>query len=175
VLPLTFHVDYWDDLGWKDRFSAPAFTARQEWYARSRSLRAPDGAGGLRGLYTPQMIVDGTVRFSGARRALALAELARAAARPPAVDVSGEASFGGDSVAIAARISPRAGVDQGRDWRLVVALLATSARTPTLRGENAGETVEEVAIVRALSDAVPIALPGPSTTRVVLPLPARRP
>src|SRR5438132_13969858 len=43
VVPLTFHVDYWDDLGWKDPFATPAFTDRQRWYARSRKLRSPDG------------------------------------------------------------------------------------------------------------------------------------
>src|SRR4051812_49185934 len=54
VLALTFHVNYWDDLGWKDPFSAPAFTERQTWYAHSAQLMSLEGSGG--GLYTPQMI-----------------------------------------------------------------------------------------------------------------------
>ena len=41
VIPLTFHVDYWDRLGWKDRFATPAFTERQEWYAGSGKLKSP--------------------------------------------------------------------------------------------------------------------------------------
>src|SRR5258705_13199030 len=41
VVPLTFHVDYWDELGWKDAFAAPAFTERQRRYAQAGFLRDP--------------------------------------------------------------------------------------------------------------------------------------
>src|SRR3954447_8738559 len=78
VLPLTFHVNYWDDLGWKDPFATPAFTARQQWYVSSGRLRAPDGGAGYDGLYTPQMIVAGAVHFLGQQRALAAQEIVRA-------------------------------------------------------------------------------------------------
>ena len=64
VVPLTFHVDYWDDLGWKDPFAAPAFTERQRHYAEGGRLRSPEGADGIQGLYTPQMIVDGDSPFT---------------------------------------------------------------------------------------------------------------
>ncbi len=50
VIPLELHVDYWNQLGWVDPFSAPEFTARQEAYAR---------VFGGDGLYTPQLVVDG--------------------------------------------------------------------------------------------------------------------
>lgn len=50
VLPLSFHVDYWDYLGWPDSFARPEFTRRQLAYAR---------AAGERSVYTPQLIVDG--------------------------------------------------------------------------------------------------------------------
>ena len=50
VLALAFHVDYWDHLGWRDRFASPAHTARQ--YA----LQAGSGA---RFVYTPQVLVNG--------------------------------------------------------------------------------------------------------------------
>lgn len=51
VLALSFHVDYWDYLGWADGFASAAFTARQQAYARAFHER---------GLYTPQMIVGGS-------------------------------------------------------------------------------------------------------------------
>lgn len=51
VLTLTFHVDYWDYLGWPDSFARPQFSARQKDYAR---------ASGERSVYTPQVIVAGT-------------------------------------------------------------------------------------------------------------------
>ncbi len=53
VLPLAFHVDYWDDLGWRDPFSSAEWTARQNRYAHAL------GAGRI---YTPQLVVHGQGR-----------------------------------------------------------------------------------------------------------------
>ncbi|MEP7298601.1 MAG: DUF1223 domain-containing protein [Burkholderiales bacterium] len=53
VVALAFHVDYWDRLGWKDRFASPAFTQRQAQQQR------PSGA---RFSYTPQVMIDGADR-----------------------------------------------------------------------------------------------------------------
>jgi hypothetical protein len=174
VLPLTFHVDYWDDLGWRDPFATPAFTERQRWYADSGRLRPPGGAGGLSGLYTPQMIVGGTVHFSGGQTAVAAAEIARAAGRAPEVDLTGATTRAGDDLTVLLRVAPRAGFDRAQDWRAVVALSAKSTRTRVLRGENRGETLEEAAVVRALSDRLPIGGPaGP--LRLTLRKPADLP
>ncbi|HZL18989.1 MAG TPA: DUF1223 domain-containing protein [Polyangia bacterium] len=171
VLPLTFHVNYWDDLGWRDPFASPAFTERQRWYADSGRLRSPGGAGGLSGLYTPQMIVDGTVHFPGGQRAVATVEIARAAARAAEVDLTGEAAVAGDDLTVTLRVAPRAGFDRAPDWRAVVALAAKSTQTRVLRGENRGETLVEAAVVRALSDRRPIgAAVGP--LRITLRKPA---
>ncbi|MGC2783947.1 MAG: DUF1223 domain-containing protein, partial [Roseiarcus sp.] len=52
VLALSFEVDYWDRLGWKDTFSKAAWTARQYAYARAM---------GQDGVYTPQVVVNGRV------------------------------------------------------------------------------------------------------------------
>jgi hypothetical protein len=56
VIALALHVDYWDYIGWKDDFANPAFTERQQEYAR---------AIGSRTIYTPQMIVNGKDRVEG--------------------------------------------------------------------------------------------------------------
>nr|WP_099913701.1 DUF1223 domain-containing protein [Puniceibacterium antarcticum] len=50
VIPLALHVDYWDYIGWADKFAKPAFTARQQGYAVALENRS---------VYTPQMIVNG--------------------------------------------------------------------------------------------------------------------
>ncbi|MGH9594322.1 MAG: DUF1223 domain-containing protein, partial [Bryobacteraceae bacterium] len=69
VIILEQHVDYWDNLGWRDPFASAAATARQEDY--SKSLHAE--------VYTPQMVVDGHLEFVGgeegpARRAITTSE-----------------------------------------------------------------------------------------------------
>src|SRR6476659_2802738 len=53
VVALAFHVDYWDRLGWKDRFASAAFTQRQA---------AQQATNGARFSYTPQVVVDGRDR-----------------------------------------------------------------------------------------------------------------
>ncbi len=56
IIGLGQHVDYWDRLGWKDRFSSAALTARQQLY-QTRF--------GTESIYTPQMVVDGRAEFVG--------------------------------------------------------------------------------------------------------------
>src|SRR5256885_1258006 len=56
VVALSFHVDYWDNLGWKDPLASAAFTSRQ------RGYRA---ALGLCQIYTPQMVIGGTAEMPG--------------------------------------------------------------------------------------------------------------
>jgi hypothetical protein len=171
VVPLTFHVDYWDNLGWKDPFARPEFTGRQQWYARTGKLRSPEGQRGIDGLYTPQMIVDGGVHFSGGRRTVALDEIRRAADRPPRFDLTGRAEIRGSEAAVTLRVSPRARIEAGADWRLVVALTTNSARTRVTRGENGGDTLEEAAIVRALSAPLPLgAAADPLVIKVTKPI-----
>jgi hypothetical protein len=182
VVPLTFHVDYWDHLGWRDPFAEPAFTRRQERYARSGRLRAPGsgasgagvGGGEITGLYTPQMIVDGQVHFPGGRRDLVATEIQRAAARSASVGLAARTTIEGDDAVVSVEIAPRPELDRTRDWRLVVVLAARRAQTHVLHGENGGETLEEAAVVRALSDPQPVAFPGsgPSRLKVRLRKPA---
>src|SRR5579863_449187 len=59
VLPLSFHVDYWDDLGWRDRYSLASATERQRVYART--LRRSS-------VYTPQAVIDGSRDIVGSQR-----------------------------------------------------------------------------------------------------------
>jgi hypothetical protein len=78
VIALSFHVDYWDYIGWKDTFALHVNTERQKGYADALKARR---------VYTPQMVIDGAADEVGSDRAGVLAELARARARPR-LDVS---------------------------------------------------------------------------------------
>ena len=55
-IPLAFHVDYWDYLGWKDRFAHPSHAVRQRHYARLQRVRT---------VYTPAFVVNGQGWRSG--------------------------------------------------------------------------------------------------------------
>jgi hypothetical protein len=172
VVPLAFHVDYWNDLGWRDPFSSPAFTERQRRYVEAGLLRGPGGGAALSGLYTPQMIVDGAVHFSGRLRDVALAEIRRAALGEPALDLQASGTVAGDRAVVTARLAPRATAAREGDFRLLVAVAARSARTKVTRGENGGETLDEAAVVRSLSAPLPVSLsPGSPPLRVTVSRP----
>jgi hypothetical protein len=136
VFTLGFHVDYWDDLGWPDQFADPAYTARQEAYAR---------AFGTRGLYTPQMVVNGSVEFVGSDRRRAagaiMSAMASRATTPLALSV---ADLGTDRVTLDYRAQrPPAGAV------LNVALVERGLDSEIARGENAGRTLRQDNVVRA--------------------------
>ncbi|WP_444951619.1 DUF1223 domain-containing protein [Micromonospora ureilytica] len=136
VFALGFHVDYWDDLGWPDQFADAAYTARQEAYAR---------AFGTRGLYTPQMVVNGTVEFVGSDRRRAasaiMSAMASTTTTPLALSVD---NLGADRVMLDYRVEgppPRA--------VLHVAVVERDLTSEIARGENAGRTLRQDNVVRA--------------------------
>ncbi|MGV9213550.1 DUF1223 domain-containing protein [Micromonospora sp. RB23] len=142
VFALGFHVDYWDDLGWPDQFADAAHTARQEAYAR---------AFGSGRLYTPQMIVNGTVEFVGSdrgRAASAIASaLASAAAAPLTLSVT-QVGGGGTPLVLDYRVErpPQRAV-------VNVAIVQRGLDSAIARGENAGRTLRQDNVVRAFASA----------------------
>ena len=131
VLALTFHVQYWDDLGWRDRFGLPAATSRQSSY--SHVLR-------LATVYTPQVVIDGRADFVGSDRKSIGSSLASPRTGVP---VTIAVSDGQVMVDVGAQ-SDAAPCDV-----LLVAYLRTAV-SPIGRGENAGHTLKEFNIVRDL-------------------------
>jgi len=201
VVPLAFHVDDWDDLGWHDPFASPTFSARQRAYVRSGMLVGPEGERAISGAYTPQMIIDGHVHFSGQQRQRAIAEIERAAASPPRVVLVARAALlptvaaGANGVtdagvqvrveisrpdrpALASSTDGNARRDVVRPedrlpatWRLWVAVVQRAARTAVARGENGGETLEEAAVVRRLSAGLALADAKGRPVEVLLTVP----
>jgi hypothetical protein len=136
IIALSEHVDYWDDLGWRDPFSSPSFTRRQEAYAR----RLPSG-----GVYTPQLVVGGAVHLVGSEESAARAAIV-AAAIDPGGEVSARVAPGTEGVLeVAARWAP------GIEAEVLVALVQDRAISQVKRGENAGRTLEHVAVARVVS------------------------
>jgi hypothetical protein len=122
VLALAFHVNYWDSLGWPDRFATPAITQRQ--HALQRSAGAPY-------VYTPQVILNGRDL-----RAWSAASLPRLAASPIALTLTREGSRVRAEVGASSR--PLAGY-----W----AVLEDGHASRVKAGENAGNTLQHDHVV----------------------------
>jgi len=125
---LAFHVDYWDRLGWKDRFASAAYTARQ-----AEQLRTS----GARFAYTPQVIIDGADRPDWP----AASPLAKAR---PAATV--EAQLARDGSRVSATIVPRAGAPArlAAYWAVTELGYVTAVKA----GENDGATLHHDFVVR---------------------------
>ena len=136
VLALSFHVDYWDGLGWKDPLSSAAATARQQHYARLL---------GTGGVYTPQIVVDGSWQAVGSEKSAveAAIDMARRAAR--SIPVSLVSGNGTARIAIGAAGSAATGsvVLIGFDRRRVDRVAG---------GENDGRTLTHVGVVRGIAE-----------------------
>jgi hypothetical protein len=133
VIPLELHVDYWNQLGWVDPFSAPEFTARQEAYAR---------VFGGDGLYTPQLVVDGSA--SGVGSAGGLRRLVERAATAPKVRLDVQVAPANPGLEVTVRTPP------GVAGRLSVALSEAELSSKVERGENQGRTLVHAPVARLL-------------------------
>jgi hypothetical protein len=132
VLPLAFHVTYWNQLGWKDPFSFGDADARQARYAqRFRDFE-----------YTPEMVIDGKAEVVGSNRAAASAAIDQATRNVESA-ATVNASRDGD------RVSVTIGAGSGRA-RIVLVGYDTRRVTAVGQGENAGRTLTESNIVREL-------------------------
>ena len=131
VLALSFHVDYWNYLGWADPFSLKAATERQRAY--QYAMRKS-------GVYTPQMVVGG--RWEGVGSSEGDIERALRNAPPPAVPVALE-KLGPAGVKVSIEASEAA---KGADIVLVLFDRQHTTRIP--RGENGGKTLTYHHVVR---------------------------
>jgi hypothetical protein len=156
VIPLSFHVDYWNYIGWKDPFSSPRWSDRQRSYARAfRSSR----------IYTPQAVIDGRLECIGSREDLVRHRLEKALAAEPAGRVTLAAKpaggIGGSvQVKVGAKLARAAGTGDLDVW---VALVETGLTTPVGAGENASRTLKNDNVVRRLERAFTVPAGAGST------------
>jgi hypothetical protein len=134
IVPLAYHVDYWDHLGWRDPFSAKQYTIRQMTYQK---------AFGLTSAYTPQAVVGGAKELVGSHGDALRKLIAEESQKAPEGRVT-IALNGGNAIVHAE--SPAA-----RD--LVVVAFQDGAKTEVTRGENSGMTIVNDAIVRQVTRA----------------------
>ncbi len=141
VIPLGFHVDYWDGLGWKDRFSSAKFTKRQEQYAQALKVDGP---------YTPEMVVDGAVEFVGNDAGRAQSTIRQQASQLETAQVK-IAPAGADQLSIQVKGPAGSASSSGGGNALVMlAITEDNLTTQVGSGENGGRTLHHAAVVREL-------------------------
>jgi hypothetical protein len=133
VIPLAFHVDYWDRLGWRDPFSSRSWTQRQMVYVHAL---------GVNSAYTPQAVVGGRRQFVGANGSAMDAAIVEASHVPRTGTISVEAKRDG------ANVNATIHADDGGDADVMIALVEFGVTTNIGGGENHGRTLRNDAIVR---------------------------
>ncbi len=140
VIALTMPVDYWDYLGWKDTLANPKFSTRQRTYAKQRG----DGR-----IYTPQMVVNGTLHTNGS-----------SSKEIDAAIEANEANFAKMRVPVKLRVEKgQLVIETGaapdgspiKDANIWLAMVQREANIPVRGGENHGKTLKYSNIVRELT------------------------
>jgi len=154
VIALAFHVDYWDNLGWKDPFGSPAFSARQ---AQQQAIN------GSRYSYTPQVTINGvdTRHWPGLRAPITV---------PPATSpVQVRLSRDGDRYTAIVQAVAGVSTRVGAYWAVTENALVSEVK----RGENGGSTLTHDFVVRDYRPVAPWATAIDGTTTLSFsPMPA---
>jgi hypothetical protein len=133
IIPLGLHVDYWNELGWRDRFSTHGFTLRQEMYVDRMRLESP---------YTPQMVVDGKLQAVGNDAA----SVRKALLQRTGVS---KASVSAKTVSLGVLDVSIQGAPSGAD--IMLAITESDLSTNVSGGENRGRELRHTAVVRVLN------------------------
>lgn len=136
IIAMSEHVDYWNDEGWVDRFSSPQFTRRQKDYVVRLKVKEP---------YTPEIVVDGSQECLG-NDASKVENSIKEAARTPKLSVRITPGSRPQSV----MVEEERGNTAARGAEMYVAFADASAETDVQAGENHGQKLRHVAVVRSL-------------------------
>ncbi|OQP57223.1 hypothetical protein A3860_11745 [Niastella vici] len=156
VYVLAFHVDYWNYLGWKDAFSQPAFTSRQQKYGAHFKLNS---------IYTPQMIVNGKTELVGSNESL----LRKTLKKELELSMTSVIHLSIDTIE-KRNLTVAYKTERTENEILHIALVQRQAVTNVQRGENAGRQLHHVNIVRELKSVL---LHGPASGTIRLTIPDR--
>jgi hypothetical protein len=162
AVALAFHVDYWDQDGWRDRYSSRAYTDRQQ------QVAAANGAGFV---FTPQVVLQGRNAGDWAAPGEFAAALARVRAKPAAADIALSVRNGPEGYAVNAT-AQLVGHGPGKSARLYVALADSGHDVDIHAGENRGVKLHHDHVVRALSAGTAVDAQGHAQLSTLIALPA---
>ncbi len=133
IITLALHVDYWDNIGWKDEFSSALFSQRQNVYGHALKLRQ---------VYTPQMVVDGQKHFVGSNLSEANKAITESAKNEKAnIELNNEENN------LKIKIS---GIPAHENSSIFLAIAEDNLSTSVKGGENSGRKLDHTSVVREL-------------------------
>jgi hypothetical protein len=155
VIALSFAVDYWDHLGWKDTLASPKYTARQRAYAKSL---------GTGNVYTPQVVVNGAAQAVGSNKAEIEKAIFETRTEPAGavIDVTRNQDAKRVTIDVGAALAS-GGAPSATVW---LAVVAPRVDVEVKRGENRGRTLTYHNVVRELT---PIGMWSGKPMKIELP------
>lgn len=141
VVPLAFHVPYWDYIGWPDPYAQKSFEGRQRRYGAALRLQQ---------IYTPQLVVNGQAHRVGPHDRATMARILEVAAQPGPGTLRIAARRQGQGVRVEASIELEQDLGGYGGYDLVAAAYDHAPPTPVGRGENTGRALPNPWTVRAI-------------------------
>ena len=136
IIPLSEHVDYWNHLGWKDRFSSALFTERQQDYGRMFHLES---------VYTPEIVVNGQIQVSGSD-AQGVIDAIRKSTEGPRATTQMMVISPGNMRIVVDHIPERV-----RNADVFLAITESGLESSPNKGENNGTKLRHTGVVRTLT------------------------
>jgi hypothetical protein len=134
TIVLSYHVDYWDRLGWKDPFSKAAYTERQRQYAEHLNLES---------VYTPQAIVNGKTEFVGSNKTALWNAISNYKNSDYIIIETEILQVSNQQLSVKYNYAPLQ-----PNENVVLELVLKNATTQVKRGENGGATLSHINIVQ---------------------------
>ncbi len=140
IIPIAFHVDYWDRLGWKDSFSQAAFSQRQHGYARVFNSSS---------VYTPQLVINGATEMAGGEEGNIAKAVAKALQQIPATTITvSKPMIAANTITVYYNTS---GIIE--NTAILGMLVQNAATTKVKAGENNGATLISYNVVRDIASS----------------------
>jgi hypothetical protein len=145
LIVLSEHVDYWNDIGWKDPYSSHKYSERQTEYGDKFRLSS---------IYTPQMVVDGQFQFVGSDEREAIRAIQSAAKTEKIQLMLSSIHFdGANKLSVHLETGPLPSSASAKSANIFLAIADESDESHVTRGENAGRTLKHIAVLR---DLIPV-------------------